>query len=160
MRACATCVVTEIGCHSTKDIAKLLAEIAAKTTFSCFGGFRRVDEHACQVEEAIAPRYATFHKVCDYIGLRTSAQEAWDWVKQETMNPNDFLIFKTAFTAAGFLHYSTSCASPGVPLLHKMLYHDGQEWNCWRFNSLLPTHADCPVTGDPWVRVEFLEFET
>ena len=135
-------------------------EEVAADAFYCFGVIRRADANTCLIEENIAPRYATFHKVCDYIGLRTSAAEAWERVKQETMNPTEFLIFRTTFTAAGFLHYSTSCASPGVPLLHKMLYHDGQEWNCWRFNSLLPTHADCPVTGDPWVRVEFLEFET
>ena len=126
--------------------------------FSCYGVVRQVDSHAIQLEGAIAPRYATFHRQCDYIGLRTTAVEAWERVKEESMEPADFLIFKTTFSAAGFLHYATSSVSPGVPRLHKMLYRDGQEWNCWRFNGSLPLNANCPQTGAPFVQVDVHPF--
>ena len=126
--------------------------------FSCFGVVRRVDAHALQMEGAIAPRYATFHKQCDYIGLRTTAVEAWERVKEESMEPADFLIFKATFSADGFMHYAASSVSPGLPHLHKMLYRDGQEWNSWRFNGPLPLNANCPRSGAPYVQVEVHPF--
>ena len=55
--------------------------------FSCYGVVRRVDAHALQMEGAIAPRYATFHRQCDYIGLRTTAAEAFERGKEESMEP-------------------------------------------------------------------------
>ena len=127
-------------------------------TFSCYGVVRRVDTHACRLEGAIAPRYATFHKQCDYIGLRTTAEEARERVKNESMEPSAFYIFKATFSSVGFMLYSTSSVSPGKPRLHKMLYRDGKEWNCWRVNGSLPLHEDCSRTGAPLVRVEFHEF--
>ena len=126
--------------------------------FCCYGVVRRVDHHALQMEGAIAPRYATFHRQCDYIGLRTTAFAAWERVKEESMEPAEFLIFKATFSAEGFLHYATSSISPGVPRLHKMLYHDGQEWNCWRWNGSLPLNENCPHTGVPFVRVDVHPF--
>jgi len=110
------------------------------------------------MDGAIAPRYATFHKQCDYIGLRATPEEAWERVYEEPMDPAEFYIFKATFSAVGFLHYSTSSASPGLPRLHQMLHHDGKEWNCWRFNGPLPLHEACPLSGAPLVRVEFSPF--
>ena len=133
----------------------------ASKTFSLFGVVRRVDREAFVAEQSIAPRYATFHKICNYIGLRTTPQEAWYRVQQkteETMKPNEYWLFKATFTEEGFMHYMTKNASPGLPFLHKVLFNDGQEWNCWHFNGPLPLKADCPEKAMPLVHVDFLEF--
>ena len=130
----------------------------APPEFTCYGVIRRVDMHACLQEGVIHPRYATFHRTSNYIGLRTTAVEVWDRVKEGTTAPAEFYVLRVTFSAVGFMHFSTSSVSPGVPHLHKVLYTDGIEWNCWRFNGSLPLQKNCDRTGVPLVRAEFVEF--
>ena len=137
------------------------------STFSLFGVIHRVDKEACVAEKSIAPN------ICNYIGLRTTPQEAWYRVQQmtketneakrmkfgtETMKPNDYCLFEATFTQEGLMHYATTNGSPGLPFLHQKLFNDGQHSNCWHFNGPLPLKAYCSERGLMLVQVDFIEF--
>ena len=130
--------------------------VANSTVVTLFGVIRRVDQHACTISNEIHPRYATFDKICSYIGLRENVIDACARLHLNAGDMPDMSVFKVTFTEKGFMHYSRSSSSPGVPMLHKMFYNDGVERGCWRFNGPLPLYKECPGTGEAFIRVEFV----
>ena len=130
--------------------------VGNSTALTLFGVIRRVDQHGCTTLNQIRPRYATFHKMCSYIGLRENIVDACARIQSDSIDMPDMSVFKVTFTEKGFMHYSRSSSSPGVPMLRKMLYNDGVEWGCWRFNGPLPLYKECPGTGEAFIRVEFV----